>query len=424
MKVSLIDNRVYYFSIVTGIAIFFPQFQPLAGLALEWVLTIFLAFLSFFFLLIIKGNIKLPRAAIYIMLIMFLLLLISVFRSQNIIITNDLFELAKPFYFFIFFVFSYNINWDEGNIRKYFSFLMVFLFFAAVFGIVESLTPLFNELGNVIYKGDRGVLSYKAVFSFISPYTFGAVLILPFFYFLFSIFTSNTFILKNILMMSVFLLCIILTQSRTIFIGLFFTLFISFFLLLFTTWVEFRKKFLFYFSILSLFFLLLMPFFLHYSKEYVPYLYSGIESVFENIIDFKFDYFINSSPSIYLRYEQLMLTIAEQDEIPLIGVAIGKANIMPESFYAMYFYRTGLLGVFLHLGVIFFAIKCAIDISKYHYQHARNDLGCVFFALVVYFISLPFSYFSSAVNDQTRSGFLFYSLLGLVFYLKKNLNKR
>jgi hypothetical protein len=415
-------TNIQYLIFTTFIALFFPQFLSSTGLLLEWILTGLLLLLSICFFVSYRNKIKISTGSLIISTLFLFLLFISVARSFDIFIFNDLFELIKPVYFFSFFLVGYNINWTIKKVEYFFNCLMSFLCFASVFGIFESLTDIGNTIAHTVYKDLRGGVQYKAVFSFISPYTFASVLILPLFYYLFKLIQLKKGKIKNSIFLSLFFVCFVLTQSRTTFICLIFVFIFLFVNMFVSNWIPFRKIFIRLFIFIIAFVALSIPFLIPFAEKNLSYLYIGLDVVIRNISDFDFQTFIYSSPSISNRYEQLMFAIEKQGVFPFLGCGIGKALFMPESFYAMYYYRVGLLGVLIHFAFLVYAIYCAYYIGK-KYTLINKDSNMNFIlilcSIAVYFASFFITYFSSAVNDQTRSGFIFYVLIGMLCHCKK-----
>jgi hypothetical protein len=162
-----------------------------------------------------------------------------------------------------------------------------------------------------------------------------------------------------------------------------------------------------------------------YAEENLRYLYSGLKIVFDQFENFSIERFVASNRSTAIRYEQILYAVEHQDVLPIIGVGIGKSVLYPETFYAMYYYRTGLLGIFMHFGIICYTIYCSLFFSKKCASCAlRNkhyyNLMAFFFSIAIYFSSFIFAYLSTAINDSTRSGFIFYVLIAIVVYYKKN----
>jgi hypothetical protein len=306
---------------------------------------------------------------------------------------------------------------------------MVLLILAALIGVGESLNSSINTITTILYKGTRGVLSYKAIFSFISPYVFGSILLLPIFYYFIKTFKSkNNFFLIDLSRFLLLLTCFILTQSRTVLIGFVLTLFILFLLIICNKWYPDRKKLIMNFSVIIIVIIVSIPFMVLFVQKNLSYLYIGLDVFFKSLKhleNFNIEDLILANPTLALRYKQLLFAVANQDKIPLIGIGIGKAVLMPESFYAMYYYRTGLIGTGIHFGIVFYVIYWSFYFArKYAKLNLNIDnnflLTAIFLAITIYFISFFFSYISSAINDQTRSGYIFYTLVAIVCYYKNH----
>ncbi|EPL4465685.1 hypothetical protein MC862_001795 [Proteus mirabilis] len=394
--------------------IFFPQIQFKVGLLLEQFLSFISILLIILYLFLYKKNINLNH--IIIIFIYFSLISISILRSSfDEIILNDYFELAKPLYLGLFFIFSYSIEWNEEKLIYFINNLLFCFLFGSILSIFESNTVIGNEVFHTLYKDHRYGVQYKAVLSFISPYVYASILLVPIFILLANLFykLKTIYVFFFIIIFYSFLL----TQSRTIFLSFIITFILFIFYVFFTKHYIARYKFLLITFLLSILLISIIPFIILLIKNNFSYLYSGLEVVFNNLLNLDIDKFIYSSPSIYLRYEQFVYVLEHIDFLPIIGIGIGKSVLMPESFYALYLYRVGLIGIFIHFTIILYAfIKCKYLSEKYN----RNQkIHCFFIGLQMYFLSLPFSYASSAINDQVRSGFIFYILLGIIFKLNR-----
>jgi hypothetical protein len=369
-----------------------------------------------------RFNIK----AIYVSFVFMVLLIISILRSLDTLIINDLFELGKPIYFFSFFAMGYAIHWNYKKTIKYFSCLMLFLLFGALIGIGEGITNSIDALTSILYKEKREVWYHKAIFSFISPYVFATVLLLPIFYNIIRLMKPrNKLFIADMIKLSIFLYCLVLTQSRTIFISFVLSFAILFLLILLNKWYPERYKIILLFICMVVAIFILIQYIIAYAEKRLNYLYAGLNVVIKQLNNFSLNDFVYSNPSTTHRFDQILFAIKHQDTIPLFGVGIGKAVLSPETFYAMYYYRTGLIGVCLHFGLIFYTIHWALYFTKkYAVFYLINDnyfsMMAIFFTITIYFISFFFDYLSSATNDQTRSGFIFYVLIAMVSYYKKH----
>ncbi|TNV21258.1 hypothetical protein FH968_07415 [Buttiauxella sp. B2] len=407
-------NTLYMIFFMYWLAILFPQLQFRYDLILEQALTFFLISCCIFST--ISFNIRLNIFHFLIISIFIVLLTISLIRNSfSTIIFNDFFELSKPIYLGGFFILSYSVKWGSNEVHVLIKQICLGLGVLCIFGIFESTTTLGNEIGHFLYKDLREGVQYKAVASFISPYVFASILLIPLFIYFIRLFCNASIL--SICIFAFFLTGLLLTQSRTVFLSLIATVVLFTLYIFCTSHFIFRRKYLLFISFCAIAFIVSIPAIIIFMQNKLEYLYSGLNVVITNILDFHFETFIYSSPSISHRYEQMVFVLENTDVIPLIGAGIGKAFLMPESFYALYLYRVGIIGIAIHLTLLYIAFrkckKLAIRFAHDKYLH------CFFIALQMFLLSLPFSYASSAVTDQVRSGFIFYLLLGMIFKLHK-----
>jgi hypothetical protein len=420
MVVTRLQLRIACFLLLL---FFFPQFLAYVGLVLEQLFTVLLSFLCFCYAYF--KRIEIPRVGLFFSILMLMLLLVSLVRSSNELVVRDFFEIMKPIYFFSFFLFGFAYLKDVSSVRGLLKPFLLCVVCLCVLGIGEALSSSVNGFANTVYKDLRGGVQFKAVASFISPYTFGAFLFLPLFVSFFCM-VGEVRRSKRYVYLLVFLLCfvtLVLTQSRTTLLALFLVLPWVFFLVFWCRWFHGRKIVLMlgggFFGLVVAGFPLLIVF----AEEHLRYLYSGLSIVFESALSGGMDALIYSTPSISNRYEQMEYVIDKQDLVPVFGVGILKSEVMPESFYAMYLLRVGLLGMAMHMVMVIGVVLTSVRMSK---KIATFDplISNVLLALAAYFMTFPFSYFSSAVNDQSRTGFVFYFIVGGMLALRHTYSKR
>ena len=199
------------------------------------------------------------------------------------------------------------------------------------------------------------------------------------------------------------------SQSRTVFITLILSLFVACLIVISRDGFH---KYRFYFTslILSTCILFFSLFFIDEILLIFNYLYTGLSILFEALLTLDKETIIYSTPSISNRYEQLLEVINVQDDIPLIGAGIFKGYIYPESFYSLYLLRYGSLGLFLYF--IFLATLIFKSVKS---LKPDDDFFVFRLSFATYCLTLPISYFSSAINDQLRSGFIFILLSSTCF---------
>lgn len=391
--------------------IFFPLLPDYAGLALEYLLMVanilILAALSYVL------SVKVGARSFGVFLVFVVLLLLSLVRSTDILVLEDFFELSKPLLFFLVFCVYLSVFRRYEIASDYTRFIYGVMIAICIFGVLESLLGGFNSFSSVVYKGGRQPVQYKAVIGFISPYTYASLVMLPIGISLFYCLMGYRKLISIVLFL-LSLSALVLSQSRTVLLGFLFNCVVLLPLMLGVSWLPNKR----YFKALCVGVLAVLvvglPFFWSYAEDNLRYIYSGISVVIENFDLSDYEKLIYSTPSISNRYEQFVNVWEYQDIVPLFGVAIGKAQFWPESFYALYLLRVGVIGVVIHFGVITAAAVASWRLARF-YASADVRMTGFFLGCFYYMCSLPISYFSSAVNDQVRSGMLFYILLALIF---------
>lgn len=409
-----------------GLVIFFPTFKAQLDLRFEQIFLFGLWFWILFDMLDkpIKSNKN--HYPLLVLLVTLALLSISVLRGfEKTTGMRDLIELAKPLFFFTVFYYASLVVWDENNTPRFIKKLFKLLLLLSLYGVLEANVYLVNELSNVVYKDSRGAVQYKAVGAFIVPYVYAALVILPIFYYLMLLLIEDKKKIRNIIFFLVAVMAVVYSQSRTIFLSLMWSFFIFFIYVSFFVSYEGKK---FHLTLIASFLMLIGFFYIVFENqinERFFYLYSGLSLLFDKLVAADLFVLITSSPSIENRYEQLRFAIDNQDLVSIIGVGIGKYLFMPESFYALNLYRIGLIGMLVHLAVIYFGIKRSYSNIRFEFKirsklsgelrRNQNIIIAFFSSAIIYFMSLPVSYLSSSINEQTRSGYIFYVTLAIVF---------
>ncbi|RDL31285.1 hypothetical protein DA099_08895 [Photobacterium damselae] len=406
--------------------LFFPGFYKYAGLKIEQLITIIALMCCFFSVLKYRLEIKRTTYLISIsyMFVYFFITNISLMRSLDDFVINDMVELGKPLFFLCFFLVAFTVRWNFQNLNDLRNFFLILCVFLIFFGYFESLTSLGNYISLNLYKPNRGVLEGKAIGPFIITYAFATFLVFPFYIFLSRYFFDKKFINKYLFLSFLTLGCIFLTQSKTVFLAVLISLLLFFLIYPFYSGLPGKRKVIsigvgVIFSVIVSF-----AFLVSFFQEYFSYIYSGLEVVFRFLLDDGIMAALNSNTSTRNRLEQLMFAFEHQDSLPLIGVGISKGVFMPESFYALYFYRLGLIGILLHFFMLFYSLKLSLYNTKSFIKYKQLNLASLFLGLHFYIISLPFCYFSAAVNDQTRTGFVLYLFIGINIATNKLLKSK
>lgn len=405
-----------FIKILSVAVVFCPQFISSVGLKLEQLFSVLILLVLLFYFFkrqLINVN------AFYFALIYLLLLSIDAVRSIGTFIIRDSFEFIKPLLFLLFFSLGYSFKGDEKKFYSYLVFFNKLFIVVSVLGIAEATIPFINTLFTLIYKENEPVLRNKAILSFINPYYFAALLLLPVFYNLILFWGSKKqrFLFSFIICFS----CMIFTQSKTTLLGFIFTFVIYIFIVILHKWIPGRRVIVFMAVFFIFAVIIVLPIIISFAEKNLRYMYNGLSAFLGSLSSYDFQIIINSSNSTRLRYEQFRYVLQNQDVFPVIGVGIGKGEVILESFYAMYLYRTGLVGIVMHFLLLCFIGKKAFSLARLKTLHNNANLVRLisfYIAFPIFLISLFFSYFSSAVTDQTRVAFFFYLFLGYVYSVK------
>lgn len=421
MNYNSYKKNIDFLTLLSIFVLFFPQFQLNFGLLLEQVMTIGVTTVIFF--LCISKRMTAHKTAAIIALIFLIIFSVDLLRSLDILITNDFFEYIKPFSFLLYFYFGYSELKSDISVIKFQKVFFILFIIVGLLGILEARFLPINNLFSKIYKFPGWGVYRKAVFSFISPYCLATILVLPILYSFFCFFATKK--IRYFISFIILVYAMLLTQSKTVLLGFILTFIILIIIVGFKKWIIGRKQLLLISYTFVACIVITVPIIISIAKTRFTYLYDGLSVFFKALSSMNIEKIMNAQPTTRLRYEQLLFAIEHQDDFPLIGVAIGKKVLMPESFYALYLYRTGLLGMTIHFLMIFYAGKRALILAEYYANHKTNEnnvyLYCFYISIVIFFISLIFSYFSSAVTDQTRVAFFFYIIIGHLYSLDMNL---
>jgi hypothetical protein len=406
---------------LTCIAFTFPLFNQSLGLLVEQLFTMTLFGVSLFVIAQSQMTVSRSNLSVFIIVFVFLVLtLLSLLISGNDVITRDVIELAKPVYLGSFFLLSYLCKWRYNDFQRYIKFVLITFIFIGIWGILEANTSLVNSISGIIYKETRSSLQFKAIGAFIAPYVFGSLMLMPAWYFLLAVLFQPRKVL-NFLGFTICFLALVFTQSRTIILSFAATIIYFLIFAIVTKWLPKRRVVLLITYILIATFITTLVAFYDEIKLALGYMVRGLEVVVISLQNGGFDALIERQKSVGLRFAQLMFAVENQMLVPLIGVGIGKALFMPESFYALYLYRYGLTGIIIHVALVVFVWYRSIKLAKVLRSDSAKPEFAFLIATSIYMVSLPISYLSSSINDFTRTGFFFYVLAGLVFVLYRRI---
>lgn len=430
-------NRAFPESILlffVALVFFVPTFKSSLNLVFEQFFMLAIMASSLAFVVIVPQKSNRTIIPIGVFFVYSVLLIISAIRGtgeQTGI--RDLLEILKPVFFISAFYLGSTVRWCLSSTHRFVIRLNMLFVGLALWGILESTTGLFNGIAVQLYKDTRSSLNFKAVGPFIVPYVYASIMLLPFFYNLASVVLKRRLFGKNGIYLLLAFLAVILSQSRTVFLALVWGTLIFALTVLLVKEVPNRKRYLTMFLCAMAGIVIGSVLYYDEIRSNFSYLVVGLEVVVNRFLATGLSDLAAASPSIGNRYDQLLFAVESQDAIPLIGVGIGKYLFMPESYYALNYYRVGVLGIIVHFAVVAAAMhKCfsslivlLTEINPISSETGKKIVCASFFwGAAIYLCTLPVSYVSSAINEQTRTGFLFYLLLAVIFGMQVKRRER
>lgn len=413
MKPKLFSTYSYFIVF----AFFFPVFFNYLGSAGSILINGSLI-LALFFVIIIPGwffRSEYHKKVFYFFFFLFFFFLMHIICSIIIglifggveLIQRDFYELHRPVYYFLVFLYAYLFFSKVNEVEKLDAiFLIVFIGIVIVglnqyFGIFDFISLLYTKQGNVD--------SRRVSAPFVNPYDYAFIMSFFILYFFLKMFYTS---LVYILPLLIALIMFILPQSRSVaatFLVGFFVVFPLVFLFLDFDFIRFKlskRLFAFYLSIIVLLFVFLAS---------IPYLlenFSYLTGQFVRLVEGE-----GVGRSAGIRLSQFLFALDKANEnllILLFGNGPSKNEMeYVESIYNYQFYRYGLIGLFLYFVLIvisgsYFSWKILKKIGRNHPSYP------LFLALLVWFLIIPLMSIGNNFTEQIRLSFFFYSMLGLL----------
>lgn len=407
-------RKIVYWLVPIIIILFptFPSLLPdLIGFQLIFVLEVIFILLSWY-----KGIFKPQNNTITDIIIFYFIsaTVVSIILDliKGVSVASDFFELAKPFTFLSFFwLYRFSIYKTNQIIDNTFCALKFICLVLAIYSILSFVLPgIFRNIEYFLYKRSSvPILANKAIGSFSQTYHFAFFLLLP---------LSFTFILllkapniRHLLSFILILTSMLLTQSRSMYLCSLLCIVISYCC---PVLHETAKQRITTISLLASFIILIFILvFQYYDVLYknLTYAFEGLSSIYEG-----------NNNSVSVRENQIHWAL-NNNRFFLIGSGIGKGEIMLESFYSLYFYRYGLIGLLLSLVLFLITAYKSYIIAKSHIDCLYK---IIFYSVAVFYLLVPFSITSSCHMDSPKLSILFYGIMGLIFrkYHEIKVNKR
>lgn len=343
----------------------------------------------------------------------FLLTLFSLFYDIHRTTYSDLIELLKPVFFVSVFLMAACVHWDDQRLNKYvLKPLFVLLFLSLCLNVLEFLPHPFAHYVTDLYIRTKGVLQNKAVAFFSITYFAGTVYALIASLSLGLLISTSK---KRYLAIALIGLGLaIATQSRTIFLGLFFGAGAFFIMsILYSHAVTFRTIRPLYILRITLFFLIILSIFgvgLWLFQDYLRYLFFGIDSYLLNFLD----NFERNSGSVAVRLSQIRFALENNSGI-LVGSGIGKSYApFLESLVALFYYRYGVFGLLSYFLFWMFGFYAAWRAMRLAQSSNKSIISGFMFGVCLFLVMLPLFSLSSVITDQLRLYGLYYTIIGIV----------
>ena len=323
--------------------------------------------------------------------------------ANSEIIVSDFFELLKPLSFILFYWlyrYSYiDVSIIERNTIRALWYIFIFL---SIWSILSFIFPsILYPLELLLYKRENMLVHRgKAIGSFSQTYHFAYTLLLPI-AMSFIVFIQKT----NLKYFVVFLLLLgslLLTQSRSMYLCTAICLFLCICIPINYRNVKTTLKTI---LLISSFIIIMGSVVLYYFEDIsknLSYAVNGLELMMQG-----------ENNSVNIRQSQVQWVV-ENNPYGLIGAGIGKGVIMLESFYALYYYRYGIIGIALSLIITLYTALIAYKIAKKEYYGNRN-VSFFYYSLFIFYLITPLATSSSCHMDSPKISFLFYGLMGLVY---------
>ncbi|MCC5919854.1 MAG: hypothetical protein LAT68_03085 [Cyclobacteriaceae bacterium] len=416
MKLLLTLDKYRFLVFFIILVFLLPTFPTLtrssAGRIGDIFLVLIMVGLSFLYLLFF--NPKLQKGKVMGALIIFctflILISLSIFIEFEFIIVRDLFEFHKPIFILLIFFMILSLDWSDDTVNNYFIKAFKFIFiFNIVYALIEAYTGNFgNILSTFLYKNDRSILYGKATGTFGITYFFAAFMIMPTFFYLFKFLFERKSVDLILFLLSFF--CIVSSQSRTVFLATAFGFVYLFFI--YWSFKDFPLKKTIYTTVFT--FIGTIAIFFQSILEFLsgkfPYLVLGISKLIENRG-------VSSSGegSANIRYQQVLWAWENQAEIPIFGAGIGKGSgPMLESFYALYLYRYGMIGILIAIILLILNYFLSLRSFRIALENGKIDNASFFLAFSVFCFILPITSVASVITDQPKHAVLYYGLLAVM----------
>ncbi|MCG3727437.1 hypothetical protein [Vibrio cincinnatiensis] len=417
MRMTLSINT--FFSFLFFYAIAMPFFHNQIGsagiLVVNGALILFIAF----FILMYKGltfsfenRVHKKIALLYLTPLLFFIFLIPISMGVGLffggisIVERDFFELYRPVFYVLVFLFSY-MYFSRKDSIEYFEKLIIAIFIIVVLLGLNHFFRAFDSISE-LYTKSHNIRTRRVSVPFVNPYDY-AFFMTFFIYYFFVKFLYDRLVYLPFFLLSVVMF--VLPQSRSVAAGFI----VGFFLImpLFLTYSGFKLK-TFRINSRLLFFYLFFIFFVMSFIVSIPYLIENFSYLTGQFIRLLESGEVGGSAGT--RLEQFLFALDKAIVNPFImlfgnGPAKDEMEFV-ESIYNYFFYRYGLVGVILYFHLLLLTLFfCFKVIKSLAYQ---SKCYALFMAMFLWFMTIPLLSIGNNFTEQARTSFFYYMLLGLV----------
>lgn len=388
-----------------------PTFPSLTRGSLYFGTLIVLGVISLFVVIMIHRNSLLAHKRVVItasiLAASFLVLTtISLTLDHQQVVFSDYIELAKPVMAFLvflsFFVAVNTVNGLKLIVKAY----AVLFIIVALIGLLEAYFGL-HRITHILYTRPRPVLMGKAVSPFGITYFYATFMLFAAAYYFARFVAEKRISGKAIFLFILCSIALIATQSRTLFLS--YIAMIGYFITIYHFYPFPGSKRIFV-AIAPFLAMLVFVIIAYYETvySYFSYLFSGITFLIRRGID------PEGGESSNLRIAQIIWAFENAKGYGIVGSGIGKGyQRLLESFYALYIYRYGFVGIALYIVIATTFLLKSYRAAKMALFRNERKLFAFFMALHVFIIVLPITSLSSVITDQFIFMMLYYGSFGL-----------
>lgn len=329
-------------------------------------------------------------------------------------IWRDAFEFHRPVLYSLVLLVSYAYFYHFPRSYIVFQRALIVIFVSLCFFAYLQYNRLWPDF-LLLYTGWKNIIGGRVSAPFVNPYDMGFFMSFFVFYFFIGIIYARSIIFGRLIHLFLFLsavLVVVATQSRSVAMGLLISFGIVLPLFFFPNFVKFdfrklriHRSFLIFLGLFSLLVIGLSVSIPHIRVNF-NYLYSFFERFLgEGAID----------RSGKIRIDQLAFALERAGNPLILLFGNGPAKDLMEfveSIYTYYFFRYGLLGLFIYFSQLSVGVVLAFKLLK---RAGPRDRNFVFYvAIFIWLVSIPLQSIGNNFTEQIRLSLFYYTILGSI----------